>query len=97
MSMKIFTVALIDINYTDRGYMTCGEKQGMQYHRYLNKEAGYKRGRNSSIFRDFHASGNGLNAWSFCWLFIEPLVACPFLIVLTWPYQGKKQHHSIQE
>ena len=50
---EIFTVALIDINYTDRGYMTCGEKQGMQYHRYLNEEAGYKRERKLPIFAIF--------------------------------------------
>ena len=35
MRMKILQCAHIDINYTDRGCMTCGEKQEMQYHRYL--------------------------------------------------------------
>ena len=28
--------AHIDINYTDRGCITCGEKQEMHYHRYLS-------------------------------------------------------------
>ena len=33
---KLLQCAHIDINYTDRGCMTCGEKQEMHYHRYLN-------------------------------------------------------------
>ena len=48
-----------------------GERRG------IKGGGGYKRGRTSPIFHDFHALGEVLNEWSFCRRFIGPLVACP--------------------
>ena len=39
------------------------------------------------LFAVFTHLAMAVNAWSFCWL-IDPLVTCPFLFVLTWPYQN---------
>ena len=39
MTNEKFYSVHIDINDTDKGCMTCGEKQEMHYHRYLIKGA----------------------------------------------------------
>ena len=57
----------------------------------LNEEEGYERGGGGGtrlLFAVFTHLTMAVNAWSFCWLFIDPLVTCPFLFVLTWPYQN---------
>ena len=35
IQLKRLQCAHVDINYTNKGCMTCEEKQEMQYHRYL--------------------------------------------------------------